>query len=146
MKLRFPKATSRYTATGAIVYDEATDAELGQASAGDWAVEHAWVAAANKLQHVSGPLTDEWMPWADKLIRSVRHALDNGIPAEVYAGYPSPAEGFFFELHADLPYGRPVFLADVKANLEKMPEFQELDAQVRQKFGFSILGGKLPTQ
>ncbi|MBK3780184.1 hypothetical protein G3A43_07930 [Paraburkholderia aspalathi] len=48
---------------------------------------------------------EEWMPWAEKLLRTVKDALENGIPAEHYAGYPTPAEGFCFELHADLPYG-----------------------------------------
>lgn len=82
---------------------------------------------------------EEWMPWAEKLLRAVKDVLENGIPAEHYAGYPTPAEGFCFELHADLPYGRPVFLAEVKANLVKMPEFQELAAQFKQKYGQSIL-------
>jgi hypothetical protein len=140
VRIRYPRAVSQYTAAGAAICDEATGEELGTASFGDWAVEHAWVDAANRIGHARGPLTDEWKPWADKLIRTVRGALENGISAEMYAGYPTPAEGFFFELHADLPNARPVFLADVKANLVKMPEFQELEARVREKFGVSILG------
>ncbi|HDR9105395.1 TPA: hypothetical protein QDB04_002236 [Burkholderia vietnamiensis] len=139
VQIRYPKATSAYTAAGAVILDEATSAELGQASAGDWAVEHAWVDAARRMQHAPGALTDEWKPWADKLIRTVRTALENGIPAEHYTGYPTPVEGFCFELHADLPYGRPVFLTDVKTNLVSLPEFKELDAQFRQKFGQPIL-------
>lgn len=139
VQIRYPQATSAYTAEGAVICDEATGEALGQASAGDWAVEYAWVDAANRIQHAPGALTDEWKPWAEKLIRTVQAALENGIAAEHYTGYPTPAEGFCFELHADLPYGRPVFLADVKANLANMPEFKELDVRFHQKFGRSIL-------
>ncbi|WP_434715662.1 hypothetical protein [Paraburkholderia sp. A3RO-2L] len=83
--------------------------------------------------------TDEWKPWAHKLIRSVKGVLGTGIP-ECYADYPTPVEGFCFELHADLPYGRPALLDEVLANLVKMPEFVEADEQFRQKFGCPILG------
>lgn len=82
---------------------------------------------------------EEWKPWAEKLLRTVRGALENGIPA-AYNDYPTPAEGFCFELHADLPYGRPALLAQVNANLVEMPEFKELNALFEQKFGCPILG------
>jgi hypothetical protein len=92
---------------------------------------------------------EEWKPWAEKLIRTVKGALENGIP-EHYNDYPTPAEGFCFELHADLPYGRPALLAQVKANLVEMPEFKELDALFEQKFGTPILehrrGAQQPVQ
>jgi hypothetical protein len=82
---------------------------------------------------------DEWKPWADNIIRQVRDALEKGISAELYSEYPTPAEGFCFELHADLPYGRPEFLAEVKSNMSKMPEFKELAIQFRQKYSCEIL-------
>jgi hypothetical protein len=82
---------------------------------------------------------EEWKPWAEKLLRTVKGALENGIPP-AYNDYPTPAEGFCFELHADLPYGRPSLLAQVNANLVEMPEFKELDALFEQKFGCPILG------
>jgi hypothetical protein len=82
---------------------------------------------------------EEWKPWAANIIRQVRGALDKGISAELYSEYPTPAEGFCFELHADLPYGRPGLLAEVKTNMGNMPEFQELAIQFRQKYGCEIL-------
>jgi hypothetical protein len=82
---------------------------------------------------------NEWKPWAEKLLRTVKGALENGIP-EAYKDYPTPAEGFCFELHADLPYGRPALLAQVTGNLVERPEFKELDARFEQKFGCPILG------
>ncbi|MEX3983797.1 hypothetical protein AB4Y45_32965 [Paraburkholderia sp. EG287A] len=88
---------------------------------------------------------DEWKPWADKLICSVKGVLETGIP-ECYADYPTPVEGFCFELHADLPYGRPALLAQVLANLVEMPEFKELDALFEQKFGCPILGRRSEAQ
>jgi hypothetical protein len=88
---------------------------------------------------------EEWKPWAEKLLRTVKGALENGIP-ETYNDYPTAVEGFCFELHADLPYGRPALLAQVNANLVEMPEFKELDALFEKKFGCPILGRRTGAQ
>ena len=45
----YPMATSSYTPDGAEVYDSSLNLVLGRASAGDFAVELAWQAAANSL-------------------------------------------------------------------------------------------------
>lgn len=93
---------------------------------------------------VDGAPANEWQQWADYLIEKVTAALTHGISAEQYAGYPSPVAGFCFELHADLPYSRPLLLAEVKSNLANMPAFQALDTQFRLTFGCPILAGTSP--
>jgi hypothetical protein len=45
----YPLATSSYTPEGAEVYDPTSKLVLGRSSAGDWAVELAWQAAASSL-------------------------------------------------------------------------------------------------
>lgn len=132
--VRFPKATSAYTADGAIIYDT-DDTELGKASAGEWAVEHAWQDAAVKLLPAGTTLADEWKDWATKLTAAVRAAVANGIYVERYTDYPSPVEGFCFELFADLPNGRPVLRDHVLEQMKTLPAYQDVDAQFRQKYG-----------
>ncbi|VWC80096.1 hypothetical protein BLA39750_01132 [Burkholderia lata] len=46
---RFPAAASSYTDDGAVVIDAVTGHELGSAVAGDWAVEFAWLSAAESI-------------------------------------------------------------------------------------------------
>ncbi len=46
---RFPAAESSYTDEGAVVIDAATGHPLGSAVAGDWAVEFAWLNAAESI-------------------------------------------------------------------------------------------------
>ncbi len=50
---RFPAAESSYTDAGAVVVDAVTGHALGSAVAGDWAVEFAWLNAAESIAGVS---------------------------------------------------------------------------------------------
>ncbi|MGY6240104.1 hypothetical protein ACW910_21715 (plasmid) [Burkholderia ambifaria] len=49
VRARHVSATSAYCEDVAIVYEETTGVVLGSALAGDWAVEYAWLDAADKL-------------------------------------------------------------------------------------------------
>ena len=46
----YPNAASSYCADGAVICDDATGEVLGTASAGDWAVEYAWLDASSRVQ------------------------------------------------------------------------------------------------
>lgn len=49
VRSRFPAAQSSYTDDGAVVMDVVTGNQLGSAVAGDWAVEFAWMNAAESI-------------------------------------------------------------------------------------------------
>lgn len=120
--------------------------------AGDAGPAHALIAGQRLNPHLHdeyvartccyGAPSDDWRPWADKLIAAVRTAVESGIQEELYAGYPSVVEGFVFELHADLPYGRPKFVRQIRTQLATLPEFLDVDAQFRAKFGRGVLENK----
>ncbi|MDH0342157.1 hypothetical protein [Chromobacterium haemolyticum] len=83
--------------------------------------------------------TEAWKRHAEFFLKKVSDALEHGISAELYADYPSPAEGFCFELYGDLPYANRPLMKEILSKMSTLPEFPRLDAEFRSKYGMPFI-------
>lgn len=82
---------------------------------------------------------DEWRPWAEAILAKAASSARDGIAADEFDGYPSPVQGFCFELYGSLPYSDWPFTVEVLRNMRTLPGFAETDAAFRARFGCAFI-------